>query len=445
MNKLLGGLGAAFLSTATGAAMAGSAPPASFEQALQQAVANRTELAIEREKIRAADGRVGEMAANFKPTVALTSAVEHVHRYDPFSGVTASTNIGGQPVSVDVAANPPRYQGRLGVEVAYNLYKGGADRARLEEARQLARAAQAQYALETKKVMADAAAACAAWMKAALVQRQAARAVEMATLEAAQLQQRLAAGNASALDAKEADIRLKSGQIDLKAAARALREAQRKYCSALNTECAAPDAELAAPELNLRMPDMTALYSRFGVGGNPDAVKAEASTQAARQRIALARASYAPVVDLYYSLSNHGYSNEGFGDARSGFKREQSAVGVRLTWTLFDGFRSASYLQQEVAATEQMRLRQTMVGGETASRQVAAQEELAGLEEQLTLEKMQLELAQSKQAIGAQRLRLKLISDLDQARLAFAVDAQENRIASLTLDVTASKLKLALQ
>ena len=443
MSKAARQLGALLLAAAGAARAADGAPPAQLDAALRLAVANRPELAIEREKIAAANGKVRETRGAFLPTVALSSTVQDVKRFDTFSGITAAATFAGKPVSVDIASDAPRYQGKVGLEVVYNLYKGGADQARLDEARLTVRAAQAQYTVETQKVLREAADAYVAWMKAGLAYGQAQQALALAEQEAAVQGQRLRSGKASAIEQQEADIQRQSRQLDLRSAARGWREAQRKYCSALHSDCATADVAGAPPSVPA-MPDLAQLSAQFGLSPGAELDKAEADAAAARLRIKQARAEAGPVIDLFANHLSNGHSNAGFIEAREGFKRAESAIGLRLNWNLFDGHRSDSHVLQEAAAAEQLRLKQVLAARDLAASRDSVQDDLAALEAQLALENMQLTLAQSKQAIGAERLRLKLISDLDYGRLGFAVAAARYRIDSLTLDLIASRFKNAL-
>lgn len=416
-----------------------------FDAAFRQALNNRAELAIEREKIRGAHGKVAELDAAFLPAVSLTSTNQNVHRYDVFSGITAAATFAGNPVSVDVAASSPRYQTSLALELNYNLYKGGGDQARVHEALQAERAAVAQYSVIARQVLREVAEACSSLMKAALTYRQSMRALALAQLETTRLKARLATGAESSIDTKEVEIRQQARQFEVKNALRALRETRRKYCTATGATCAATDGESDAPEVNPDLPNVKQLYAEFNLTADAELAKAAADSAASGLRIRQARADYRPTIDLFAHYSGIGRSERGFSDVGGNFGRELSSVGIKLSWVLFEGFKTDSRVKQESAIAEQLRLKQSLIQRDSDAAHLTARDEAQALEEQMTLEKLQLELARDKERIAAKRLHLKLISGLEHARIAYALAEAGHRVDLLSVDLAASKLKEALQ
>lgn len=416
-----------------------------FDSAMQQALANRPELKIEREKIAGARGRVAELEGAFMPTVTLSSTGQKVHRFDTFSGTTASATFAGQPVSVNVAASSPRYQTNLGIELNYNLYKGGADRAGINEALMSERAAMAQYSLAARKILIEVVDVCSALMKSALAYRQAMRALELAELETVLVRGRLDSGSVPTIEIREANVKHQTRLIELKNAKRTLREAHRKYCSVTASDCAQNEAEPSVPNFSTEMPDIKQLYAQFGLAVDAELDKAKADKDASGFRMEQTRAEYKPMIDLFARYSGIGRSDSGFGDARSSFGRELSLVGIQLSWKLFDGFRTDNRVKQEVATSEQLRLKQLLVQRDIDDARSAAQEDIQVLEEQAALEKMKLDLSQDQEKIANKRFQLKMISKLDHARSSYAVAEAVFRFDTLLVDLDASKIRFALQ
>lgn len=419
--------------------------PVRFDSAMQQALANRPELKIEREKIAGARGRVAELEGAFMPTVTLSSTGQKVHLFNTFSGTTASATFAGQPVSVNVAASSPRYQTNLGIELNYNLYKGGADRAGINEALMSERTAMAQYSLAARKILIEVVDVSSALMKSALAYRQAMRALELAELETAVVRGRLDSGSVPTIEIREANVKHQTRLIELKNTKRTLREAYRKYCSVIASDCAQNEAEPSVPDFSTEMPDIKQLYVQFGLAVDAELDKAKADKDASGFRMEQTRAEYKPMIDLFARYSGIGRSDSGFGDARSSFGRELSLVGIQLRWKLFDGFRTDSRVKQEVAMSEQLRLKQLLVQRDIDDARSAAQEDIQVLEEQAALEKMKLDLSQDQEKIANKRFHLKMISELDHARSSYAVAEAIFRLDTLLVDLDANKIKIALQ
>lgn len=419
--------------------------PVRFDSAMQQALANRPELKIEREKIVGARGRVAELEGAYMPTVIFFSSAQEQHRFDTFSGIYANATFAGQPVSVAVAATSPRYQTNLGIELDYNLYNGGADRSRVNEAMLSERAAVAQYSVVARSILLEVVDDCSVLMKSVLVYKKAMRALELAEMESAVLRGRLDSGSVPTIEFRETNVKRQTRLIELKNAKRTLREAQRKYCLAIASECVLNDVEFTVPSFSTEMLDVKQLYAQFGLATDAELAKTKADKDASEFRMEQTRAEYKPTIDWFMRYSGIGRSDSGIDDARSSVGREIWMAGIRFNWILFDGFRTESRVKQQVAASEQLRLKQLQVQRDIDDARSTAQEDIQALEDQAELAKMQLELSQDQEKIADKRFQLKLISELDYAKSSFSVIEAKFQVDTLSVELSASKIKIALQ
>lgn len=414
MNKIVAGClaGGLLVSLSTvGSAAAGQARGKTFTQTFEAAKSARLSVRIASAEMDVAAARVAQAKAQFYPTLDFSSNVDRIHNHDTFSGVTASVEIPelNTTSKVAVAQTVPRYLASAGLTARYNVYTGGRVQAQLNQEELSLQAAEVSRQLALQQVALDVSSAYFKLRRACMRVSSASRQLQHAQAVADLANQRLHEGriapieeNVSALTLTEKRSAWRSRQEDLELAYAGYRE------STQNTLPEEEGTEERCRFANSIEDDLG--QARQLSDQTLDARYENLKLDAARERVAVYRASLRPQVSLYANHSGIGRSDSSLGNSLSEFHYRQSGVGLQVTFNLFD----SGFASQRVSEAEADVRKQALLAEQAAAdrEQHMRRRELSArmVETRIDLLRSRLKLATAKADMARQQLKAGTIS-----------------------------------
>lgn len=412
-----------------------TAYPLAFQDAIRLALANRLEGAIERTNIQSAEAHIEEAKGAYLPSLDVFSTLQRVKAYDDFSGVAVTATYAGVDIPVEVKKVTPGYQISGGLELTQNLYSGGARGARLDASRVAKLIAESTQALTRKKIVLDVVNAYWAFRKAQIACAASQRNLEFARKEVAVAAVQFQEGHISRIEVDAKTLMAETREIELRGAMRLQRDRQRRYLYVLGLD---PDVQIAEqPRLNDEPSriDADKVLASVGLMREPEIIKAQREFDEANARVREARADFEPKVDFFLRYSGIGRGNQNFGDAETDFGKESAVVGVRLKWNWFNGFQTASRVEQADLSAQQARLHIDLVQREIANELREKRSEEEDKSDQLLLARRQLELSRTQFLIAKKRRETDLISESQYDTTRLATEEANDKMADAEINL----------
>ena len=409
--------------------------------AVERALARRAEMRMEDAHVAAAAERVAVAEGAFWPTLAAYADMQHARSYDPYSGVEVTGDFAGTPVFLSVERVLAPYQAVAGVESVWNVYAGGADRARTHAARAELAAAQAQRELTRRQLILDAATGYwelrKAQMQYARAQKLAAHATETANIAAVQWQ----AGRISALARDRAALAALAAEMDLRRAERTREDRWQTYRGVLIL----PASEMPTLSDDPARFDVAAIIAAVAPQApHPLPIKLAAHRTAAAARVQAARAPYYPQLEFFARAQGVGRDDSGIEGAWSDLKRQDEVVGARLRWQLFSGGQQRARLREAQADAILAELRQEQGERDRAERARQRAATLAQADDALALASKRRELALAEQKVATAQRELAQITAVQYRAAELATAEAEEKLAFAHIDRLLAQLAEAL-
>lgn len=418
--------------------------PLTFAAAIRQALANRTELAVEEANIESSGARVAEAKGAFLPSLDAVATVQRVKAYDDFSGVSINANYNGLTIPISVVRSTPPYQVGSGIELTYNLYSGGVRQARVNATMAAMQAAQAQRAVARNRLVLDISSAYWGLRKAQILRRKTALDLDHARQEEEVAREQFNQARIAGIDVDEKKLAVESRRFDLRNAERSVQDCQRRYAHALGMSRVAAAPEAMAMLERPEDIEVDKIVADFGLMREPETYKAQAELASANARIDQVNAEYKPVLDVFARYTGVGRSEHGLVDAQSAFGGDASFLGLRLKWNWFDGFRSDHRVAQAVASSEQMRLMVRQTQRELSNDYQEKLSREATLQDQLLLAGRRVELSRAQLNIAGKRAEMQLISNLQYRAAQLALEAASTHAENLQIDLLLARIATQL-
>jgi len=409
-----------------------------LERAFEQAAAARLSLRVADLDIQAAQARVAQAKARFYPSLALVGNVDVINNYDSFTGITGSVEIPSLGVSsnISVTSSIPRYRTGIGLQATYDLYSGGRDVAQLHQNRLALEAAGVSHRLAVQKVALDVSRAYFTLRRECILYEGATRRLESSRTDREQAHQRLLSGHISDIAARTADLSFAEQESAQRAQALELDNARVDYMAAIGTANVSP----AAPDA----------VCRFGTDINTDLNFAESLSdrsldntyqtlqwKEAQAQVTIERAALKPQVHLYARYTGIGRDTGSLADAWSNLGKEQAAVGMEVSFNLFDGWLTRQRVAESRALAERQRL-QAEIAATTLKKTLRRADSAVKLAaSRVTYARARLNLEQARAGLARERVK-------SGSGTATAMHEQVDRARDAADDLQVAQINLAL-
>lgn len=413
-----------------------------IDEAIAYALAHRNDMRIESKERERANKRVDEARGAFQPTLDVTADAKQTRLYDTFSGITIETSIGGQPVTATVEREEPRYQSNLSLETVLNLYAGGADTARLDQAFAESRAAKGREEARRHTAILQVAAAYVQLRKA---ERQVARleqALALANEEAAVAAHQFEQGQIARIEKEARQLQAEETRVHFSTARGEHVRSWDTYLQSLGMDPAAHP--VPANGLLSRAADVSLTGLIAPTGSMPPMLaRAEAERDAALAVARQERAAFRPLIDLFARYTYGDRDDETWRRA-TGADRQERAVGLRMRWNWYNGGRSSvrherALLEAEIKDIQQQEYRQQWFMTMRRNEQ-----RVSDLRNDYELTKKRLAIAQAQATIARQRLALNQITDTQLRAVLLSLAEVEDRLDAARMDLELANLELHL-
>lgn len=435
----------ASVASAVSAFGAGMLPiPLTLDDAIKYAVESRSEMRIEQTKIQGMEAKVAQAKGAFLPSLDFLMTSERVLNYDQFSGVVVNGTVLGQPINVSVSQTVPTYIQLPTLELEYNLYSGGRDMARLEQAYVNLEGAIASQSIQMRKIAKNVVNTYWGFREAQISYRGALRAAHVAEIAIQIAKVRLMQGKLSELDYKGEEVNVAEKRIESEEAARKLSDRFYAYLDAVglsSEESTYDPSQVAALRTD---PEHTVAFLEQISAQHPEVQKATVEVEAAQKEIKAAQAENYPKLTFFSQYSWVGRDDMSWSNSMDGLHRQAFYVGLRLKANLFDGFKTTNKIAE--ARSEENRamieLDRTRLSLRQAKRKnilrlQKAEDDLKLAEERLALGQMKREIAKAKMQTGRE-------SELAFEQMQLEAQNLQDKLLMAKIEVALAKTDLVL-
>lgn len=373
--------------------------PLALTEATDLATKLRPELGIEEMKEKIAKSKVKETKGNFLPTFDLTGSSYYIHNYDSFTGINISARIADQNVSVNMQKEVPPYELSSELNLSYNLYAGGRDRALLGEASSKLESEKFQKSITRKKIHLEVANSYWGLLESQLRYRITKRAIglEQMEMKVAEMQHRIA--RISDIDYGAALLKNREKEVAVKTAGRECLRAFRRYLHVIGlSEDGVVTSSEQVPTLTDDPSDGNDLAEETAV--HPEVLKIKSDIQASREQKEAVESYHYPTVDFFAKYALIGRDSNSYFDSWGDMRSEDYIVGIKLTMNLFNGMKTEERISQAKAEVRVKQLQLKTKESEIAQAADAKKMELETVKDQLALamEREKIQEAREKAA-----------------------------------------------
>lgn len=402
-NRIIAG-GALLLACCQGALAQASPPSESLADGLDRAMATRLEARMAATDVEAARAEVKQAKARFYPAVDLLADFNRRNSHDTFTGISASIDVPPLGMTrVDVTRSVPRYEVSPALRATYDLYAGGRDEAGLRHATLGMRSAelgaqqaQQEIALQVSTAYLKLRRACVEWTSATSASSVAAKARQLAST-------RYRDGRLPDIEYQAALVTAMEKEQALASKVVAVRIAHADYVHAVDDQ-AVTSAEPAAV-CSFSSPVSNDVKLALALARRDLYADQQASgIDMAKEKVSIEKAASRVQVSLVLQHSYIGRSDESFRDSMSSIKRQETLLGLRLTYNFFDGLATDARVQEAQAGVERKRLqgeRDAALADQNARRSQYRREEAEAARQ---LANSRQELAHARRTLATRRL-----------------------------------------
>jgi len=374
--------------------------PAKLDEAIAVALHNRLELVIASKQNTSAEIRIKVAKEKFLPRVSLAGSTRYLRSFDKFSGIEADALLGTQNFHVSVQKVIPAYEVSAGLDLNYNLYSGGRDAAAVEESVADQAAQQYDEAAIKDRISLEVMNAYWALRKSQIFSRLAERAYLHARRVLLIAETRKSTGFISEIDVETETLSVKETMLAaMLAVANARREEARnlaKYRESLGLFQSSSTGSVSLIDDPEKLTDA----GLPAAADRPETLKTRSEMRAAEARLRQSKAVYYPTVDLFANYRMIGRDNDDYFKSTR-INSDYYAVGVNVSFTLFDGFKERIALANSEKDIARLRVLQTIQQLDTQNRDRINEKEkflneLHMAEQRLNLYGMKKQLAEEK-------------------------------------------------
>lgn len=421
--------------------------PVTLAEAVRAGLASRIQMDIANAEISKAQGALAEARSGYWPELGLEANTAKTESEDDFTGIQASANVAGNPVVVNVTRTVPAFTSSAALKANLNLYSGGLTRARVSEARGGVTTAIAEREQRRREIVVDIIRGYWAVKQAQLRSALGAESTALAQREMALAETRLALGKGSSLALQEKKLSLLQKRVDQKKADLDLSDAYRRYLSALGRDAvSAPMGTHPGPLLtdNPDNLDVQALLTPYVMDQAPELLKAQASLRMAQARRRAARSEYFAKVDLYARYQDVGRDDEDLSGSFDDWHHAETAVGLGVTWKLFNGGQTRHRVAQAADEVSRATLALEQVHRDYAAASDDRNNTIERLVQDADLAQQQLSISVEKENIARDGVEAGRVSRIDYDAAKLATREADTRLQSAKIDLLSARMEQVL-
>lgn len=413
--------------------------PARLDEALDLALRNRTEVSIASRQSAGAAHRVSVAKGSFLPQLSFSGTSRYLRALDKFSGIEADARLGEQTFHVRVEKEVPSFEMSAGLDLTWNLYSGGQDKASLEAVLAERNALRQEESATRQKVSQEVMTAYWKLRKSQIQTRVAERAYLYATKQYLIAQTKRGAGLISEIEVENEALALQENVLAVADSRRELSRCLAGYRESLGLAVADPQQAGERVEL-LDDPDSVADGEMLPAAERPQTRKLMAESIAAEARVRGAEAVYRPRIDFFTSYKMIGRNDDYFKSTQ--VRPDYYVVGATLTVPLFDGFRERIELARSEEELARLRVAQNIRQLEAEDVRMNSDREKSHQEVQMA--ELRMKLFDMKKRLAREMYRNGKIPEIELMEAEKNYDDHADKLLLAKIDGAVARQAIAL-
>jgi len=415
--------------------------PARLDEAIDVALHNRVEVAIASRQRTSSEIRTKVSRGNFYPKISMSGTSKYTRSFDKFSGIAADATLGNQSFHVIVQKEPPVYELSAGLDLTYNIFSGGQDVAALEETIAEYTAQQHEESATKARVALEVMNAYWTLRKSQILSGLA----ERAYLHEKKMQKiaetRRASGLISQIDVEAGALSVQEAELALDNARHDEGRNLAKYHESLGLGSVNPQSSAGPSVFLVDDPEKITEVELLPATERPETLKLKSEAVAAEARVKQSKAPYLPKIDFFATYKIVGRDNDDY--FRSGRVRsDYYAVGVTLSFTLFDGFKDRIALAKSEEVMARLNIEQTVKELESKNKDKMTEKEK--LQKEATLSERRVNLYNLKKKLAKEKYKNGEISEIELYEAEKNYDDISDKLLIAKIDVVMAKQSLSL-
>ncbi|MDO5102666.1 MAG: TolC family protein [Lautropia sp.] len=404
--------------------------PPSLKEAIDQALAKRLDVRLSLTDARQARARMRQAQSKFHPRLGVEAEFRNTRQWDNYSDVKATYDIAGTgPVNIEVVNEANRYQFQPKIEASYSLYSGGGDEAGVRHARLLTDAADLGVEAISQQAILDVVRRYLELRKQCMEWESSSEDMRAVLLKADIMRRRHDRGRLSDIELQEAEIERLEKQKALFNRVQQVKAAYGRYSVAVTDQPNSVQEASFACHFDRKVKEeidkITGLTTE-----SSSLKKAALDEEAAREQIDIEKAAKKPQVSLFAQYNFVSRQDDMLRRLVGNTKRQDAVFGLRVSFTLYDGWLSDAREQEAQVSLQRQQIRREQQVSRLEAfryRQRLRQEEMS---EAVKMAKTKLNLAISRRVLAEKRFKLGKINALQNEE----IRANENK-ARRDLDI----------
>ncbi|MDH5548000.1 MAG: TolC family protein [Gammaproteobacteria bacterium] len=421
-----------------------------MERAIEHALNNRVELRIEKLQGRELQKAKDEKLSEFYPRLDFETDLKHRPESDPYVPIEIDAVVNGQPilineepVSVLVTNNPPEFSSRSSIELAWNVYKGGHDLAKVRETRQKIEGQNLAEAIVEKDIIRETIVAFTELLKVQLLEDNKKNELRYWQDNLDMSKQMLVSGGISNIDYQRIQLNYEEVKIEKLKIEQDLRRRSTLFLSVIGVSDSEPFNRIVSANFD-ELPTLKRMLSyQLDISTlrlDELATRIGSADEVVKQQ----RSDYLPEIDLYASYGHYGRSRENVFDAIVDRGSNDTQYGVRLRWNIFNGLKTSARMHRAIAEKERISLEriQKRLENEVSKREKEITVSLVNKKIQLAEQKLDMLYSEERLAYTKWK-SLHEITELKYREAKLKLMEAETELKVLKLDYYISVIELA--
>ena len=304
-------------------------------------------LSAELQEISIKQKTIKKLKSEFLPKLTLTSKISRTKVFDEFTGLSIDAELFGEVYTVNLSPVSPAYTMAMILSLEQNIYNGNASIEQFTQARYELKIARADYNLKVSNKFRMSLSAYFELRKAFTKYTQA-----LLDLEHAELQEKITDGyfktnRADLNEKRKYAIETLEKKLEANDSMTILLEVINNYrtVTAINSISATDISNIVFPD-DIELINPQKLINDFSIVKNSESSRQELLVLHALSKKKELYAKWLPKIDLYASFTEISREDKLY-DTFKHLEKNNIEAGARLTWNIFDGFKTSRSIDIE--------------------------------------------------------------------------------------------------